>query len=143
MWQESPLANALGVSAGTAASTKWFKTLEGTVGDGYVTVATRSMYQNHLWVSTKREHASKITGVETYQVRALHFPLAHSFSHTNLKSPRAEQAEQGIGKVWGNKGGTGESTALSLSHSFSHTNLKFPCAEQRWRCALTATGWRL
>eukprot|EP01044_Picomonas_judraskeda_P048358 COSAG03_NODE_27951_length_241_cov_50.619718_1_plen_34_part_10 len=34
MWQESPLANALGVSAGTAASTKWFKTLEGTVGDG-------------------------------------------------------------------------------------------------------------
>ena len=72
--QESPLA--------LGASTKWFKTLEETVGDGYVTVATRSMYQNHLWVSTKRAHASKITGVETYQ------------------------AEQGIGNVWGNKGGT-------------------------------------
>ena len=26
------------------------------------------------------------------QVRALHFPLSHSFSHTNLKSPCAEQA---------------------------------------------------
>ena len=78
MRQESPLANALGVSAGTAASTKWFKTLEGTVGDGYVTVATRSMYQNHLWVSTKREHASKITGVETYQAEQVR--LTSTFS---------------------------------------------------------------
>ena len=31
-------------------------------------------------------------GTGTTLVRALHFPLSHSFSHTNLKSPCAEQA---------------------------------------------------
>ena len=29
-------------------------------------------------------------------MRALHFPLSHSFSHTNLKSPCAEQADEAI-----------------------------------------------
>ena len=32
-------------------------------------------------------------------VRALHFPLSHSFSHTNLKSPCAEQARAGLDNV--------------------------------------------
>ena len=39
------------------------------------------------------EHAIYMTGDgRISMVRALHFPLSHSFSHTNLKSPRAEQA---------------------------------------------------
>ena len=32
-------------------------------------------------------------------VRALHFPLSHSFPHTNLKSPCAEQAEEAGGPL--------------------------------------------
>jgi len=63
------------------AANAWFKTLQDAVGDDYVAVATRNMFQNFLWVATKKEHANKFTQVETYQ------------------------AEQGIGKVWGNKDG--------------------------------------
>ena len=33
------------------------------------------------------------------EVRALHFPLSHSFSHTNLKSPCAEQMWESKGTV--------------------------------------------
>ena len=33
--------------------------------------------------------------VDWTPVRALHFPLSHSFSHTNLKSPCAEQDSPG------------------------------------------------
>lgn len=105
--QESPLANALGLSAGAAASTKWFKILEETVGGEYVTVATRSMYQNHLWVATKREHAGKITGVETYQ------------------------AEQGLGKIWGNKGGT--AVALRFNgHRLAFVNTHLAAHTEKW-----------
>ena len=80
--QESPLGKVNQAGLGSTAANKWFQQLQETVGDEYVAVATRSMFQNHLWVATKREHAEKFSGVETYQ------------------------AEQGIGKVWGNKGGT-------------------------------------
>ena len=41
------------------------------------------------WVDPTAGHVTP-TRVDT--VRALHFPLSHSFSHTNLKSPCAEQA---------------------------------------------------
>ncbi len=113
--QESPIANALGVSAGTAASTKWFKILEDTVGDDYVTVATRSMYQNHLWVSTKREHAAKITNVETYQ------------------------AEQGLGKIWGNKGGT--AVALRFNgHRLAFVNTHLAAHAEKWERRNTDIG---
>lgn len=79
--QESLLkGDSTGLTAG--ASSKWFKALETHLGPEYVTVATRNMFQNFLTVMTKRKHAQAFSGVETFQ------------------------AEQGIGKVWGNKGGT-------------------------------------
>ena len=105
--QESPLQNALGVSAGTSPSAKWFKTLQDTVGDEYVAVATRSMYQNHLWVATKREHAGKFSHVETYQ------------------------AEQGIGKIWGNKGGT--AVALRFNgYRLAFVNTHLAAHAEKW-----------
>ena len=60
-----------------------------------------------------------------HSVRALHFPLSHSFSHTNLKSPCAEQAE----RLCAAQQVRLTSTFLPC-HSLSHTNLKSPCAEQ-------------
>ena len=103
--QESPLGNAVG--AGNAASTKWFKTLNDAVGAEYVAVATRSMFQNHLWVATKKEHAAKFSDVETYQ------------------------AEQGIGKIWGNKGGT--AVALRFNgHNLAFVNTHLAAHAEKW-----------
>ena len=45
--------------------------------------------QRQLLERAGRGGSVRVGGVPT--VRALHFPLSHSFSHTNLKSPCAEQ----------------------------------------------------
>jgi hypothetical protein len=85
----------------SGASNKWFKALETHLGSDYVTVATRNMFQNFLCVLTKREHANAFTGVETYQ------------------------AEQGIGSIWGNKGGT--AVALRFNGYRSAPSLCLAC----------------
>eukprot|EP01043_Picozoa_sp_COSAG02_P024806 COSAG02_NODE_1370_length_13018_cov_50.973218_9_plen_741_part_00 len=103
--QESPLNNAVG--AGSGAQNDWYKKLADAVGDGYVTVATRAMFQNFLWVATKREHADKFSDVETIQ------------------------AEQGIGKVWGNKGGT--AVALKFNgHKMCFVNTHLAAHAEKW-----------
>jgi endonuclease/exonuclease/phosphatase family metal-dependent hydrolase len=104
--QESPLGtDSTGLTG--AAGNKWFKMLEKSVGDDYVAVATRSMFQNFLWVATKKEHAQKFSGVETYQ------------------------AEQGIGKIWGNKGGT--AVALRFNgHKLAFVNTHLAAHAEKW-----------
>jgi len=87
--------------------------------------------------------------LDNVTVRALHFPLSHSFSHTNLKSPCAEQTMlllapvaiqlcEAVGRdprpylmslaLFGNVGGAPHAHWLPR-HSFPPTNLKSPCAE--------------
>ena len=103
--QESPLNNAVG--AGSGAQKEWFKALQDAVGDGYVAVATRSMFQNFLWVATKREHAEKFSDVETFQ------------------------AEQGLGKIWGNKGGT--AVALRFNgYKLAFVNTHLAAHAEKW-----------
>lgn len=67
----------------------WFKALSKAIGDDYVAVAKRNMFQNYLFVAVKKELATSITHVETFQ------------------------AEQGIANVWGNKGGTAVAMRLN------------------------------
>lgn len=103
--QESPLKNTIG--AGSGAQNEWYKKLSEAVGDRYVTVATRAMFQNFLWVATKREHAEKFSDVETIQ------------------------AEQGLGKVWGNKGGT--AVALRFNgHKLAFVNVHLAAHAEKW-----------
>ena len=110
--QESPLGKVNQAGLGSTAANKWFLQLQDTVGDEYVAVATRSMFQNHLWVATKREHAEKFSGVETYQ------------------------AEQGIGKVWGNKGGT--AVALRFNgYKLCFVNTHLAAHAEKWYEILT------
>ena len=82
-------------------------------------------------------------------VRALYFPLSHSFSHTNLKSPRAEQgALLAIGDAMFDDPGEHEVRISDCAHSNIHTNLKsgpdrlrngnsMRTRACRWECAAT------